>query len=118
MRPFAVGVLCQLEGQPGRARGRAADLSKNRNVRVQIETHPRWRPNRRPDANTGRLPADRRDKPQSGGNGPARNISGRLVRSPEYVFDLGTTVARAAGRYSPSGGLLYAAIVSVRPNAW
>src|SRR3989454_4275451 len=55
----------------------------------------------------GRLPADRRDKPQSGGNGPAGNISGRLVRSPEYVFDLGTTVARAAGRYSPSGGLLY-----------
>src|SRR2546426_700381 len=34
-------------------------------------------------------------------------ISGRLVRSPEYVFDLGTTVARAAGRYSTSGGLLY-----------
>src|SRR2546427_2151996 len=34
-------------------------------------------------------------------------ISGRLVRSPEYVFDLGTTVARAAGRYSPAGGLLY-----------
>ena len=26
-------------------------------------------------------------------------ISGRLVRSPDYVFDLGTTVARAAGRY-------------------
>src|SRR5437867_12973981 len=40
-------------------------------------------------------------------NGPAGGISGRLVRSPEYVFDLGTTVARAAGRYSPSGGLLY-----------
>src|SRR5882672_12270141 len=40
-------------------------------------------------------------------NGPAGGRSGRLVRSPDYVFDLGTTVARAAGRYSPSGGLLY-----------
>src|SRR5882672_1078065 len=40
-------------------------------------------------------------------NGPAGGHSGRLVRSPEYVFDLGTTVARAPGRYSPSGGLLY-----------
>ena len=33
-------------------------------------------------------------------------ISGRLVRSPEYVFDLGTTVARG-WKIFPFGGLLY-----------
>src|SRR5438132_1910821 len=47
-------------------------------------------------------------------NGPAGDISGRLVRSPEYVFDLGTTVARG-WKIFPFWWTTLSAIVSVRP---
>jgi len=51
--------------------------------------------------------------PSEGNSG----ISGRLVRSPEYVFDLGTTVARG-WKIFPFWWTTLSAIVLVRPNAW